>query len=96
MDTVMEGASNVFAYVDNVLIHSDTHKAHIAHLRHAIQRSHKAGLPLNPKKCIFGLTTVEYLGHTISSDGVRPGTDKTQSVKDITEPKKMNQLKSFI
>jgi ribonuclease HI len=32
----------------------------------------------------------------ISSDGVRPGKDKTQAMKDITEPKTMKQLKSFI
>jgi hypothetical protein len=69
------------------LIHSARHEAHIAHLRHAIQRTHRAGLALNPKKCIFGSTTVEYLGHTILSDGVRPGKDKTQAMKDITEPK---------
>jgi hypothetical protein len=76
--------------------HPITHEAHIAHLRHAIQRTHKAGLALNPKKCIFGSTPVEYLGHTISSDGVRPGKDKTQAVKEITEPRTMKQLKSFI
>jgi ribonuclease HI len=96
MNTIMEGASNLIRYVDNVLIHSATHEAHIAHLRHAIQRTHRAGLALNPKKCIFGSTTVEYIGHTISSDGVRPGKDKTQAMKDITEPKTMKQLKSFI
>jgi hypothetical protein len=96
MDTIMEGASNVITYVDDVLIHSATHEAHIAHLKQAIQRTHKAGLALNPKKCIFGSTTVEYLGHTILSDGVRPEKDKTQTVKDITEPKTMKQLKSFI
>jgi hypothetical protein len=31
MDTIMEGASNVITYVDNLLIHSATHEAHIAH-----------------------------------------------------------------
>jgi hypothetical protein len=30
------------------------------------------------------------------SDGVRPGKDHTQAVKEITEPKTMKQLKSFI
>jgi hypothetical protein len=87
MDTIMEGASNVITYVDDVLIHSATHEAHVAHLRHAIQWTHKAIWALNPKKCIFGSTTVKYLGHTISSDRVRPVKDKTQAVKDITEPK---------
>jgi hypothetical protein len=96
MDTIMEGASNVITYIDDVLIHSATREAHIAHLRHAIQRTHRAGLALNPKKCIFGSTTVEYLGHTISLDRVRPGKDKTQAIKDITKPKTMKQLKSFI
>jgi hypothetical protein len=96
MDTIMEGASNVITYVGDVLIHSATQEAHIAHLRHAIQRTHKAGLALNLKKCIFRSTTEEYLGHTISSDGVRQGKDKTQVVKEITEPKTMKQLKSFI
>jgi hypothetical protein len=96
MDTIMEGASNVITYVNDVLKHSATPKAHIAHLRQAIEGTHKAGLALNPKKCIFGSTTVEYLGHTISSDGVRPGKDKTQAVKDFMEPKTMKQLKSFI
>jgi uncharacterized protein YbgA (DUF1722 family) len=42
------------------------------------------------------LTTVKYLEHTISSDGVRPGKDKRQAVKDITELKTMKQFKSFI
>jgi hypothetical protein len=97
MDTFMEGATNVITYVNNVLIHSATHEAHIAHLRHAIRRTHKAGLALNPKMCIFGLTSVEYLGHTISSsDGVRPGKDKAQAVKEIKKPRTMKQLKSFI
>jgi hypothetical protein len=96
MYTIMEGASNVITYVDDVLIHSATHEAHIAHLRHAIQRTHRAGLTLNPQKCIFGSTTVEYLGHTLSSDRVRPGKDKTQAIKDIMEPKTMKQLQSFI
>jgi hypothetical protein len=72
MDTIMVGASNAITYVNIVLIHSATHESHVAHLKHAIERTHKAGLALNPKKCIFGSTTVEYLGHTISSDRVRP------------------------
>jgi hypothetical protein len=67
MDTIMDGSSNVITYVDDVLIHSATQEAHIAHLRLSIQGSHKAGLALNPKKCTFGSTTVEYLGHTILS-----------------------------
>jgi hypothetical protein len=90
----MEGASNVITYMDHVLVHSATHQAHMAHLRHTIQQTNRAGLALNPQRSIFDLTTVEYLGHTMSSDRVRPGKDKTQAMKEITEPKTMKQLKS--
>jgi hypothetical protein len=49
MDTIMEAASNVITYVDNVLINSATREAHIEHLRHAIEQTHRAGLALNPR-----------------------------------------------
>jgi hypothetical protein len=29
---------------------------------------------------VFGLDSVEYLGHTLSGDGVRPGQDKAKAI----------------
>jgi hypothetical protein len=78
MDVIMEGARNVITYIDDVLIHSPDHKTHLDHLVAAIDRIGKYNLRLNPNKCIFGSNEVSYLGHTLRSDGITPGKDKSR------------------
>jgi hypothetical protein len=96
MDEIMVGARNVITYIDDVLIHSPNHTEHVEHMCEAIDRVSNAGLMLNAKKCIFGASSVEYLGHTIAHDGTRPGLDKTKALAEMKVPTTMKQLKSFI
>ena len=96
MDVIMEDAENVITYIDDVLVHSATHKDHLRHLAAAIDKVGAANLRLNPKKCIFGSSNVEYLGHTITAQGVQPGSDKALAVKQATPPTDKRTLKSFL
>lgn len=95
MDLIMTGAKNIITYVDDVMVHSANHTEHIAHLTDAVSRIRSAGLRLNIKKCVFGSGSVEYLGHTVTSDGIKPGTDKTAALYDTEAPTTLKQLKSF-
>jgi hypothetical protein len=96
MDIIMCDAHNVITYLDDCLVHSSSHEEHLKHLAEAIDRIGGANLRLNPNKCIFGAAEVEYLGHTITSKGVRPGTDKAAAVKEATPPATPRELKSFL
>ena len=96
MDLIMADAENIITYIDDVLVHSPTHEAHIAHLSVALQRLRGANLRLNAAKCIFGATSVQYLGHTISAEGVRPGINKTEAIASCQPPTTAKQLKSFL
>ena len=94
MDLIMEGAENVITYIDDVLIHSADHKDHISHLEEAITRVQRAHLRLNAKKCIFTSTSIQYLGNTLSSQGVTPGNSKIEAIQKLAPPKTTKQLKS--
>ena len=96
MDLIMVDTENIITYIDDILIHSRSHKEHIAHIRVALSRLRSAHLRLNPGKCIFAATSVQYLGHTISSDGVTPGRSKTDAVDSCLPPTSIKQLKSFL
>jgi hypothetical protein len=96
MDLIMADAQNVISFIDDVLVHSRTHNDHIRHLENAIDRLQKAGLKLNPRKCIFGAREVEYLGHTVSGNGIKPGKDKVKALAETTPPTQPKQLKGFI
>ena len=96
MDLILADAENVITYIDDVLVHSKTHKLHISHLTAAIDKIGRSNLRLNPSKCTFGANTVEYLGHTITSNGVKPGMDKSATVRDAPLPHDQKTLKSFL
>ena len=96
MDLILSDAENVITYIDDVLVHSKTHKLHMHHLTAAIDKIGRANLRLNPAKCTFGASDVEYLGHTITSNGVKPGMDKSATVRDAPLPADQKALKSFL
>jgi transposase InsO family protein len=57
-------------------------------------RKHK--ILLKPKKCAFGLTKIEFVGHTISEEGVSFSREKLQEVLDFPRPVTQQQLRQFI
>ena len=51
---------------------------------------------LKKEKCSFCLPEVEYLGHSISAEGLRPSVTKVQAITDAPKPSKVSELKSFL
>jgi hypothetical protein len=95
MDVLLADAENVITYIDDVLVHSRSHEEHSRHLSAAIDKIGAANLRLNPKKCVFGSDSVEYLGHTLSGDGVRPGQNKAKAMQTAQPPRSVKELRSF-
>jgi hypothetical protein len=95
MDLIMAGAENVLTYIDDLLVHSKNHSEHLVHLANALDRVGKANLRLNLTKCIFGAWEVEYLGHTITSAGIKPGTDKSDAMRSAPIPHTVKEVRSF-
>ena len=56
-------------YLDDCIVHAKSVDEYIGNLREVFSRFRNSGLTLNPSKCQLGLTQVEYVGHTIDSDG---------------------------
>jgi hypothetical protein len=96
IDTILRDAENTITFIDDVLIHSKNHPEHLTHVSGAITKLSKAGLKLNPWKSIFGARELQYLGHTLTSNGVLPGLDKTKAVRECQPPENVKQLKSFL
>ncbi|GFT29471.1 retrovirus-related Pol polyprotein from transposon 297, partial [Nephila pilipes] len=59
-------------------------------------RLHKANLKLSPKKCKFFRKEVSYLGHVISSEGVKTDPGKIKAVVDWPHPEAVHEFLSFL
>ena len=56
----------------------------------------QAGYRLNPKKCVFLKREIEWFGHKIDQQGIRPIHDKLEAITKIKITKIEKELKSFL
>ena len=96
MDLVMQDLSHTITYIDDCLVHSETEEDHVSHIRESLARIRIHGLKINLDKCIFAAPEIQYLGHTISGDGITPGKDKTAAVAKAQPPSTVKQVRSFM
>jgi len=96
MDMVMRGLPNVITYIDDVLIHSPDVGSHWQHLQAALLRLRQHNLKLNLRKCVFAATRVPYLGHILTDQGIIPGADKTQALRETPLPRTVSEVRAFL
>jgi hypothetical protein len=97
MDTVLGDAGlreNAGAFVDDVLIWSDTPEQHIQHVQAVLQAMHGVGLRAHPDKSIFMAEGVEYLGHVVSPLGLQPAEARVAAFKQLNQPRTKEELRS--
>ena len=86
----------MFVHLDDLLIVSKTMADHLEHLRKVLDRLQEVGLKLKPSKCGFAKERVEYLGHTLSAEGVLLNDAKIEAVRNFPRPKSSKEVKSFL
>ena len=82
MNDVLQPFIDIFAsaYLDNILISSETLKEHRKHVRQVLQALLEAGLHLAPEKCEFHQESIKYLGLIITTGGVALDPAKISTV----------------
>jgi len=96
MDEVLRGLPHVFVYIDDLLIASRTREEHLVHLREVLQRLEENGLVLNGEKCVLGVREVEYLGHVVSSGGIRPLPERVEAITCFPRPTTSKALQRYL
>lgn len=70
----------VFSFIDDILVATETEKEHREHLNEVFKRLSDNGLQLNTAKCIFGQSKLDFLGYTVSEEGIQPTEEKVEAI----------------
>ena len=83
---VIRDLNGIFAYLDDLIIVSETWSEHIEKLHNLFSRLSEAGLTINLKKCVFGGATVTYLGHEVGQGMLKPKSAKIDAILNFPVP----------
>ena len=78
------------------MVKSETREGHFTALDKFLARAEKYNLRLNPKKCVFGVTSGKLLGHIVSQKGIEVDPDKVKAIREMSAPKTEKGFRGFI
>ena len=70
------------AYLDNILVYSNSIVEHISYVRKVLDKLLEIGLFLDINKCDFYIREVKYLGLIITTDRLKIELKKVWTIKD--------------
>jgi hypothetical protein len=72
---------NVQAYIDDIVVKSKKQGDLIDDLKETFDNLHKYKMMLNPKKCVFGVSSGKLLGYMVSSRGIDANLKKVEDIE---------------
>lgn len=88
--------NSVVLYMDDILLPSCTFLDGMQKLETVLNKIKDAGLTLKLTKCDFFQSTIHFLGFEVSSEGIRPGKQKTEAVRGFPVPKNVHNVRQFL
>ena len=98
MERVLDGLlwKSALVYLDDVLVYGNSFEWALERLKTVLDRFRAANVKLSPKKCCLFQREVPFLGHIVSSEGVKTDPGKVESVKEWPVPRNVTEVRGFI
>lgn len=87
---------NVFVYLDDIIIATNTFEDHFRILKEISARVKKAGLTISAEKSRFCMRRLSYLGYVIDENGVQPDPEKISAVHSYPVPKSVKDVRRLV
>ena len=88
--------SMVMAYIDDIVIATETVEDHMVRLREVFECLREAGFKMRVAKCDFMKSEIKYLGRVVSAEGVKPDPKAVVKLRDWEIPRNKTEMQSFL
>lgn len=96
MDEILAGCEGTVWYLDDIYVEGEDREQHDKYLSHVLDRLKSRGVCLNEDKCEIGVSKVQFLGHVISENSIRPSPSKVDALVSFRCPVNASEVKSFL
>ena len=92
---ILENLSGVLRNMNDIIVFGETQKQHDKRLVEVLRKLAQAGVTLN-KKCEFSKSSLKYLGHIVSSEGIKADPDKISAIKNMSAPTDVSGVRRLL
>lgn len=96
ISSLLKDLAGTVVVMDDILVYGKDMKDHDQNLQAAMQTIRASGLKLNKDKCQFRKTEINYFGHIIGKDGIKPDTEKVRAIAELPSPTNISELRQRI
>ena len=93
---VLNGLAGVLNMADDIVVFGRDAQEHQERLFKVMDRLLECGLTLSEEKCEFGLSSVKFLGHIISAEGITADPEKVKAIVCARAPTNVSELRGFL
>lgn len=86
----------VFAYLDDLVIATNSFEEHVELLKEVARRLDTAGLTINTEKSTFCRRSLKYLGYVLDENGWNVDKEKTEAISGFPTPTSKKQVQRFL
>ena len=95
LDQALEGLEGVIGVSDDIIVHGATEEEHDRNLMNLLKLCRKIGLRLNRGKAEIKKQEITFLGHLITSEGLKMDPEKLEAVKKMPKPEDVEGVRRF-
>lgn len=83
-------------YLDDILVFSTSLQEHVSNIERVFRKLREANLRIQINKCKFFAKETLYLGHILTTEGVKPNPEKIDTILKLKLPTSVKGIKSFL
>ena len=82
--------------MDDIVIFGASRKEHDARVRAVFRRLEDSGITLNLQKCDSSQSSITYLGHIVTADGIKADPAKVRAITEMPQPTDISVIRRFL
>ena len=95
MSQLLSDIPGVICDIGDVLIFAPDQIEHDRRLRLVLEKLEKAGITLNDK-CQFNVKSIKFLGHIVTSEGIKVDPEKVEAVVKFPQPQNVADVRRLL
>ena len=91
LNQTLEGLEGVVCVADDIVVFGRD-EDHDKKLRLLLQRCRETGMKMSRNNCEFRLDEINFMGHRVTSDGLKPDERKIEAILKMENPTEVNGI----